>query len=423
MRNPRRVGAGTGAQWRAMVSSYTKAMGVPAGTIAASQAWRSGEVRNTGVGAADNPWVKGYSFYRPASRSKTVKVKSYWKPKGGTPEGKRPKTGGISKKSMLRAHMAALGRKSGRARKALRGTAVANPRVGGYSYYKPSIGKTVRVKGFVRRNPPFTYAVPGVPNPKRKKSRRNPEFAYKVASLNPVEAMGLFENPGAGVAETAKAFVASLTAKEFLVDNLLPIGAGFLVTRVLTAKAIPMLAGKELTAEEAAKPENKTKVEERAKKLDDWKKRKPFVEAGIGILGGLGLGLGLKNTKLAVRFTSGALISGLVSYIETTEFWKGTPGKPGYGTITGLGEVGQITDEVRRRLAAEVKQAVKAAEAGTTVAAFATEQEAEGVSAFATEEESQGAIATEEENQGVEGMSDGAAGVTIDEFFASPSQI
>ena len=232
-------------------------------------------------------------------------------------------------------------------------------------------------------------------------------FTYSLA-CTATPAPGLVENPGAGVAEQAKEFVKGLTAKEFIVDNLLPIGGGLLGTKLLMAKVLyPLYVGKSDSAKAKADPSA------RLKRLENFGKYKAWIEMGTGVLAGLGIGFGLKNTPMALRVAAGGIIAGAVTFIEGNDSWKKAV------SMEGLGGMGQtVASEVRRRLSAAVREDVKAAEAG--VGAFLTEEQAMsggGVGAYLTEEAAEG---TQEFAQAAP-VGDMQSGISVDDFMSGPS--
>jgi hypothetical protein len=430
----------------------------PALMQAASRAHRGG--------AGANPWIQGYSYWS-GKRKKKVKVPTHFKPKAqkrkGRPGKRKAKPRGMSAKSKrkmtLSKRMAALGRKSGavrRSRARARGAAqpkrrggamkrrAANPRVRGYSYFKPSLGRTVRVPGFrrkkgrkktrnrpkgrrkgarkpVRRNQgvpfrytvapvtpnqgqPFVYRVPAVTPNKRRGRKKGYRRNY---TRNPYVKAGFFENPGT-VQATVGGFIKGFTASDFLMKELAPLGGGFIATKILTAKVLPMILKPGADASAAAKT-----------RWDSMVKWKFAFEALFALASGLAVGYGLKKTDFAVRWTTGGLLASLVSAIE--HFW-GDWGK--FTSLDGIG-VG-VSPTLKTQLAKAVREEIEKAEAGMSgygpPGATFLETEDEYMDAYATAENEGGAMsayATEDEMTA--GLAEGG-GIGLDAYLAEPAQ-
>ena len=382
-------------RWQSTVKRLAKqGYSGPSLMRAASRAYKGGRGRN--------PWVRGYKYHR-RGRKKATRVKTYWKPKGTRKKYPKPRGRGKPRYG-TKAWYRWIGRKGALARK--RGKRAANPRRRNprrrnpaprpFTYaLSPSVSANPYVKANRRRRKPARRRNSRRSNPRRRNPRRrNQPFRYTIPAgvvANPYVKANVFSNPSATMTMSAKNFIMGFTVPAFWINEVLPLGGGFVGAKVISGLLIPMLFKKKWDSDPAF--------------VATIKKWKPAIEIGSALVAGLGVGFATKRTDMAVKITTGGILAALVSLLEK---------QPKYIEYAEkLDGLGQVSEEMKSKLAKAVQDRLSSGVEQYDLD-YATEEDTgwmdgadgvSGVDAFATEEDTVGGV---------------SGGMSLDQFNAMP---
>jgi len=251
------------------------------------------------------------------------------------------------------------------------------------------------VKANRRRRKPARRKNSRRSNPRRRNPRRrNQPFRYTIPAgvvANPYVKANVFSNPSATMTMSAKNFIMGFTVPAFWINEVLPLGGGFVGAKVISGLLIPMLFKKKWDSDPAF--------------VANIKKWKPAIEIGSALVAGLAVGFATKRTDMAVKITTGGILAALVSLLEK---------QPKYIEYAEkLDGLGQVSEEMKSKLAQAVQDRLSSGVDQYDLDYATTEDSGwmdgtegvAGVDAFATEEDTVGGV---------------SGGMSLDQFNAMP---